>query len=183
MNLSTNLPLLALATLALASAAIAQPLGRGPGGPFGLLAMDTNGDGKLTRAEFDAGQRAHFAEIDTNKDGAATPEEFRKFHEAKRAEMSKIRFDAIDKDKNGQLSQAELSAAKDDKAGPEGRGGHHGRGKERGDHDKRGGDDDAKPVSFTEFSARGVEAFTHADANKDGTITISELQALKPGKL
>ena len=187
MNLSTNLPLLALATLALAGAAAAQPPGpgpgRGPGGPFGLLAMDTNGDGKLTRAEFDAGQRAHFAEIDTNKDGTATPEEFRKFHETKRAEMSKIRFDAIDKDKNGQLSQAELAAAKEDKAGPDGPRGHHGRGRDHDVHGKRGGDDDAKPLSFTEFSARGLEGFTRADANKDGTVTITELQGLKTSKL
>ena len=186
MNFSTKLPLLALATLALAGAAAAQPPGPGPGrghgGPFGLLAMDTNADGKLTRAEFDAGQRARFAEIDTNKDGTATPEEFRKFHETERAEMSKIRFDDADKDKNGQLSQSELAAAKDDKAGPDGPRGHHGRGKERGEHGRRGGDDDAKPVSLTEFSARGIEAFTHADANKDGTVTIAELQALKPGK-
>lgn len=181
MNLPTKLPLLALATLALVGAAVAQPPGRGPGGggPFGLLAMDTNGDGKLTRAEFDAGQRAHFAEIDTNKDGKATPEEFRKFHDAKRAEMSKIRFDAADKDKNGQLSQAELADARDGKGGRDGMRGHHGR---RGEHGQRGGDDDAKPVSFTEFSARGIEAFTRADANKDGTVTISELQALKPGQ-
>ena len=50
MHLSTQLPLLALATLALAGAAAAQPPGRGPGGPFSLLAMDTNADGKLTRA-------------------------------------------------------------------------------------------------------------------------------------
>ena len=183
MHLSTQLPLLALATLALAGAAAAQPPGRGPGGPFSLLAMDTNADGKLTRAEFDAGQRAHFAEIDTNKDGTAAPEEFRKFRETKRAEMSKIRFDAIDKDKNGQVSQAELAAANDDKAGPEGPRGHHGRGRDHGAHGKRGGDDAAKPVSFTEFSARALEGFTRADANQDGTVTISELQALKPGKL
>ncbi len=191
MNFSTKLPLIALATLALAGAAVAQPPGGpGPGGrhggPFGLLAMDTNADGKLTRAEFDAGQRARFAEIDANKDGSATPEEFRKFHEAKgaemKAELSKARFEALDKDKNGQLSPAEMAAGpgKDGRDGP--RGEHRQHGKDRGEHGRRGGDDDAKPVSFTEFSARGAEAFTHADANKDGTVTIAELQALKPGK-
>ncbi len=184
MNFSTKLPLIALAILALAGAAVAQPPGGpGPGGrhggPFSLLAMDTNADGKLTRAEFDAGQRARFAEIDANKDGSATPEEFRKFHEAKgaemKAELSKARFEALDKDKNGQLSPAEMAAG----PGKDGRGGPRG---EHRQHGRRGGDDDAKPVSFTEFSARGAEAFTRADANKDGTVTIAELQALKPGK-
>lgn len=186
MNFSTKLPLLALAAAAFAGVAYAQPPGpgRGHGGPFGLLAMDSNGDGKLTRAEFDAVQRANFAQIDVNKDGTATPEEFKTFHEAKRAEMSKIRFDALDRDKNGQLSEGELAAAKDHRAGPgEHRGGHRGghrRGKYDGGHGKRDGD--AKPVSLTEFSARGVEAFTRADGNKDGTVTIAELQAMKSGK-
>ena len=56
--------IIAAATLALfAGAASAQPpgedgpRGRGPGG-FGLLEFDTNADGKLTKAEFDAAQRA-----------------------------------------------------------------------------------------------------------------------------
>jgi len=186
MNLPIKLPLIALVTAALAGAAVAQPPGsgpgRGPGGAFGLLALDANGDGKLTRTEFDAGQRARFAELDANKDGTATPEEFKTFHDSKRAEMSKIRFQAADSDKNGQLSQAEIAAAKDAKASPDGPRGHHGHGKGRGDHGKRGGAD-AKPVSLTEFSARGLEAFTRADANKDGTVTITELQAMKPGKL
>ena len=188
MKLTNKLPLIALAAVALAGAAIAQPPGhgRGPGGPFGLLAMDSNADGKLTRSEFDAGQRTRFAEIDTNKDGTATPEEFKAFHDANRAEMSKVRFNAVDTDKNGQLSQAELAAAKDAKGGPDGsRGEHRGErhhGKDRGEHGKRGGPD-AKPVSLTEFSAPGVDAFNRADANKDGVVTITELQALKPGKL
>ena len=30
-------------------------------------------------------------------------------------------------------------------------------------------------------SARGIEAFTRADANKDNTVTIAELQALPAG--
>ena len=194
MKLTNKLPLLALAAVALAGAAIAQPPGpggpgRGPGGPFGLLAMDSNGDGKLTRAEFDAGQRARFAEIDVNKDGTATPEEFKALHDAKRAEMSKVRFDAVDTDKNGQLSQAELAAAKDDKDDKGGadsrRGEHRGErhhGKDRAEHGRRGGPD-AKPVTLAEFTASGVEAFTRADTNKDGTVTVTELQALKPGKL
>ncbi len=186
MNLPTRMPLIALVAIALAGAAVAQPAGRagrGPGGAFGLLAMDANGDGKLTRAELDASQRTRFAVFDANKDGTATPDEVKAFHEAKRAEMSKVRFETIDKDKNGQLSQAEVSSAKADKAGRDGPRGERRRGKERSERGKRGGYDNAKPVSLTEFSARGVEAFTRADANKDGTVTISELQAMKPGKL
>lgn len=35
----------------------------------GLAQFDTDGDGRITRAEFDAGTRASFARIDTNHDG------------------------------------------------------------------------------------------------------------------
>lgn len=51
----------AVAASALVSVAIAQPPGRGPGAAgFALLQHDANGDGRLTRAEFDAAQRARF---------------------------------------------------------------------------------------------------------------------------
>jgi EF hand len=39
-------------------------------------------------------------------------------------------------------------------------------------------DGDGK-LTFAEFSARTAEAFTRADGNKDGTVTIAELQAMK----
>ncbi|HOZ26257.1 MAG TPA: hypothetical protein PK080_02805 [Hyphomonadaceae bacterium] len=195
--------IIAAATLALfAGAASAQPPGqdgprsRGPGG-FGLLEFDTNADGKLTKAEFDAAQRARFNKIDANKDGTATREEFQVARKAeaegRRAEMSKVRFTELDKDKSGQLSQAEFAAGapgREGDKGPRGRGGpggHGGRGadidgpdgaKHAGPHEA---DQDGK-VTFAEFSARGAEAFSRADANKDGTITVAELQALKPGR-
>jgi hypothetical protein len=35
-------------------------------------------------------------------------------------------------------------------------------------------------LTFAEFSARPTEAFTRADANSDGTVTIRELQTLRP---
>ncbi|TWI10556.1 hypothetical protein [Aerolutibacter ruishenii] len=35
----------------------------------GMAMMDANKDGKVTRAEFDAGHAAMFARMDTNKDG------------------------------------------------------------------------------------------------------------------
>ena len=203
--------IIAAATLALfAGAASAQPpgedgpRGRGPGG-FGLLEFDTNADGKLTKAEFDAAQRARFNKIDANKDGTATSEEFQTSRkadaEARRAEMSKVRFAALDTDKSGQISPAEFAAAG---PGRDGYKGHH-----RGDRDgrkgagpgpdgprrasadgpdavKRAGPQDADrdgKVTFAEFSARGAEAFARADTNKDGTVTISELQTLRPGRI
>jgi len=194
--------LLAVATLALAAgAASAQPpapadaphgLGRGPAG-FGLLEFDANADGKLTKAEFDAAQRARFTEIDVNKDGTATAEEFQTVRkakgEARRAEMTRTRFAALDTDKNGQVSQSEFAAGS---ARPDGYKGprHGGRGPGMAGRPgldgaklpgQRDADADGK-MTFAEFSAPGAEAFARADTNKDGTVTITELQAVKPGR-
>ena len=107
------------AALVLTGAAVAQlpgpPLLRGDHGPggFGLLEFDRNTDGKLTRAEFDAGQRARFDEIDANRDGSATREEMQASFEARRARAEKDRFAVLDTDKNGQLSQSEFDAGRD----------------------------------------------------------------------
>lgn len=189
------LPLTAIVlALAAGSAAIAQqpsppPLkgGHGPGG-FGLLEFDKNADGKLTKAEFEAGQRARFNEIDGNKDGFTTRDEMRALFEARQGNAGKERFAAFDTDKNGQLSESEFAAARERGPGPDGPrmrlGGPGGPGGPDGFG--RGGrlgpdaDNDGK-ISFAEFSARGSEAFTRADANKDGTVTIAELQALPRG--
>ena len=43
---------------------------RGHEGGCGMAMMDTNKDGKVTRAEFDATHAGMFTRIDTNKDGA-----------------------------------------------------------------------------------------------------------------
>lgn len=188
---------------ALAGLAIAQPPGRAPDAGFGIFALDANADGKVERSELVASQKARFDVIDTNRDGQAQPEEFKAFHEQARAahaqEAAASRFAALDKDGSGQISQAEFSAAMQERgdrtggrrgpgrdismSGPAGGPGKGGRGpdavKERG---VRGDVDADGKVSFTEFSARALAAFDRADTNKDGVVTISELQASRPGR-
>jgi hypothetical protein len=112
------------AALVVVGAADAQ---RGPGGPpmggpgfgggFGLLQFDANNDGKLTRAEFDAGQKARFNEADANKDGFVTPDEMRA---AMMKRMADMRFASMDTDHNGQISKAEFEAAMPKPGGPDG---------------------------------------------------------------
>ncbi len=188
---------------ALAGLAIAQPPGRGPAGGFGLLALDANADGKVERAELAATQRARFDAIDVNRDGQATPDELKAFHEQARAkhmqEAAAGRFAGLDKDGSGQISQTEFTAGLE--SGREKAGGHRGPGREvsmrspAGGPGKHGrgpdgpglggprGDADADgKISFAEFSARGVEAFDRADTNKDGVVTIAELQASGPAR-
>ncbi len=62
--------------------------GKGPGGPGGPGQMffkrfDLNGDGKVTKAEFDKASAKFFAKMDANKDGVITRDEFRKGWEAR----------------------------------------------------------------------------------------------------
>ena len=174
-----------------------------PGGLFGLLEFDANGDGKLTRAEFDAAQHARFNEIDANKDGFITPDEFRAYREKAHADAEAARFQIMDADHNGQISKAEFDAASkilDEEHrpwlpgpggpggsdfGPPGRshGGPHGADGKPGDTDPpgRGGPQRAGAdgkISFEEFSSRAAEAFARADLNKDNIVTIAELQTL-----
>ncbi len=73
-----------------------------------LQALDTNGDGKISREEAaqSKGLAKHFDQIDTNKDGFLTREEFA----AQRAKMAAASLKAVDKDGDGRISRAEADA-------------------------------------------------------------------------
>ena len=86
---------IAIAALALPALVLAQPSGADSGGPgkgqkFAerFKKADTNGDGKLTRAEAESGGMKmvarNFDAIDTNKDGFVTPAEIRTAMEKRR---------------------------------------------------------------------------------------------------
>lgn len=186
-----------LGAASLAGLALAQPPGapHAPGSQgFGLVAFDANADGKISRAELDTAQRTRFEAIDANRDGFATPEEFTAAHEKDRAarhtQMIDSRFAALDKDGNQSISKAEFSTGLTPPEGAQsgqGRGGP-GRG-DRGPHGADGkpgrigpdADGDGK-VSLAEFSSRAVEGFNRADTNKDGVVTIAELQSSRPAR-
>lgn len=62
------------------------------GGGMRMMRMaDTNKDGTITRAEFDAGVQAMFTRLDTDRNGTVTPEERKAAHEAMRAQMRQTR--------------------------------------------------------------------------------------------
>ncbi|OYX51989.1 MAG: hypothetical protein B7Y97_03785 [Sphingomonas sp. 32-66-10] len=69
--------------------------GRGPGGPGGpAMAMkkaDTNGDGAISKAEFDAMSAQRFAKLDTNKDGKIDATEMQAQRDKARDAMKKMR--------------------------------------------------------------------------------------------
>lgn len=126
--------------------------GDGPGGrgPSHMVQkLDTDKDGSVSKAEFQARRDADFAAADANKDGTVSPAEMKAYHERKieerKAEMEKRQFDRLDANKDGKISKDEFESAgmfdkldknKDGKISPDemrwhgkgGRGGHGGHG-------------------------------------------------------
>lgn len=148
----TILMLSAVATLASASMAAAQPH---HGGRF--VKMDTNGDGVVTLQEFEGGALAHFDKTDTNKDGKVTPEERKAAFEAFKAERKA----------NGERADR----------GPRGERGDKGPRGHRGECGPRGGHPDAdKTITKAELSAKMKEHFAKLDKNNDGKLTEDELK-------
>lgn len=91
-------PVLALLALSLfATPALAEEH-KGPGGPGGrpgpdhfIKKIDTDKDGKVSKAEWNAKGDAMFNDSDTNKDGFITRDEAEAFHAKKREEWKSKR--------------------------------------------------------------------------------------------
>lgn len=68
---------------------------RGPGGPgnpaMAMKKADTNGDGAISKAEFDAQSAERFAKLDTNKDGKIDAAEMQAQRDKARDAMKKMR--------------------------------------------------------------------------------------------
>ncbi|WP_154654677.1 EF-hand domain-containing protein [Solimonas variicoloris] len=92
-------PVVALLLAALALPAAAQPPADAPGGAR-MKAVDTDGDGAISRDEAAAALHAEFRRLDRDHDGALREDEF----VAARLE----RFSAADADGDGKLTRAEL---------------------------------------------------------------------------
>lgn len=170
--------LIVVSALVVGLAATASAQGQGPGpraAGFGLFAFDTNADGRLTRVEFDAAQKARFDALDSDRNGVITAQERRAVMEAQREAAKAARFAALDTDGDGKLSPAELDNAR----GAYPRAGRRGPDRARfgGPGAARGGGAD---LTFAAFSERAGRAFEAADTNKDGVVTIAEVQALRP---
>ncbi len=112
-----SLPLMILLLLA-ASPALAAP-GPTTDAPrpgrqtSGIMRYDTNKDGFVDRAEWDAGQEARFKELDANHDGKLTKEEL--FAQSRSTsdrgtERQEAFFRRMDRDHDGVVSKDEFMA-------------------------------------------------------------------------
>tara|TARA_R110000824_G_scaffold43116_4_gene126547 strand:+ start:474 stop:956 length:483 start_codon:yes stop_codon:yes gene_type:complete len=112
------------------------------GGPDGehMKAMDTNGDGDISKEEVQAFRATMFNAADANQDGALTLDEMIAHHDTmeaqRKAERQARMFEKLDTDANGTVSAAEFAARPMMKD-------HRGKSGRRGD--RRGPDAPAAP--------------------------------------
>lgn len=154
MTRKMTLTMASVLALAVAAGAVqAQDRAPAPGKPVfeGMISqLDTDGDGKISRAEFEAPRLERLKAMDPNGDGILTLEEMKTQaveQAVKRAEaMAERRFKALDVDGDGKVTAAEALLAQD--------------GKDRPGHD--------------------LMAFERMDTDKDGYLSTEELRQHKP---
>ena len=158
-----------LAALILASAGVAVAQ-QAPARP---MRADTDGDSRLSRAEF-VGQRVQrLSAIDSNQDGSITVDERRAGMQARMAARADARFDRLDANDDGSVSRAEFDAARETRADRGQRPMRAHRGPGRGPRgmarmEARG------PVVIADVQARAEQAFARLDADQDGFVTAAE---------
>jgi len=183
-----------------AGLALAQDEGRERGGRHGIFQSDSNSDGVLTRAEFDAGRDAMFARLDADNNGALTREEMHAqrgghrggrghrgggMHMLARADANNDgnitrdeflarpieHFNRLDANNDGVISAAERPQRRERGEGGE-------RHERRADWPNPDTDGDGS-FSRAEFSAMGANMFERLDANDDGQVTQEEARAAR----
>ena len=173
-----------------ATTATEKPMRGGKGG--GMMMLDANKDGTITRAEATTAASTQFARMDANKDGKIDQAD----RQAMRAQMKTRAFDKLDANDDGAVSQTEFGNAGADRAnrapradGDEMRGERKGR---RGGHGGMGGrgfggrgmggnadTNGDKAISAAEFQTAALTRFDAMDGNKDGSVTKAEMDTAR----
>jgi hypothetical protein len=97
-----------------------EPVGAGHGKPIFIATYDSDGDGAVTRVEFDSGRSEGFAQRDADGNGLIDAKEYAAEFEARLTTTSKTerdaqmqqtheRFVVLDDDKDGAMSPAEFA--------------------------------------------------------------------------
>lgn len=168
-----------LAVLTAGSAMAQQAQMRGARG-------DTDGDGRISRAEFVDGRIAGLTAIDANRDGSISAEERRSGMDTRRNQRVSARFETLDTDGNGAVSREEFTAARQmrgDRAeggARHGMRGHRGHRGGRGHGGARGDGSEARgPLAIADVQTRLTARFDRVDSNHDGFITTEEHTAAR----
>lgn len=156
----------------------------------GHMRADTDGDSRLSKAEFVDARIAPLVAMDADRDGAVTPAERAAARQARAAAAATRRFDKLDADKDGVVSRAEFEAAapraRRDRTGTRAR--HHGArqvarraGPRAAESGPAAGQARAAPAAIViaEVRARAEAAFDRLDADKDGFLVRTEIQAAR----
>ncbi len=118
-------------------------------------AFDTDRDGRLTRAEYDAGRAARFAATDTDRDGTLSETEYVGEYTARlerRLAASSDPEDRKTEERQRQTRQAKVRFGVLD-----------------ADHDKR--------ISRAEYDRVGSRSFDEQDSDRDGIVTAADRPA------
>lgn len=192
-------PALIITTVAIGSSALAKPGPRGFAGPRGplvslLAKADSDGDGKVTRAEARQAHTKHFNAMDANSDGVITQTERQQQWEKWRQEAQRERMAREDANKDGRLSRDEadmrprrferldsnsdgfLTLAELQAAGPPG-----GKAARLGARAARHDADGDGRVTRQEAQDGFDTMFARRDVDKDGALSKEELRARGPG--
>ena len=145
-----------------------------------MAALDTNGDGAVSRDEAKSSEwlAGKFDGVDANKDGRLEKSEFSAYREARHADMKARgdeRWKAADTDGNGSLSRDEAQASSS----------WMGERFDTLDTDKNGAltreeMHAARKQGHERMREHAVERFKAADANDDGGIDLAEAQTAMP---
>lgn len=129
---------------------------------------DTDGDGRISQAEFVARRVARLTAADANGDGTVTREELRARAMAHRAQRAETRFTRLDTNGDGAISREEFTAPRPAQT-REDRRGHRPR---MARHAVARG-----PVVIAEARAKSEQAFARLDTDRDGYVTSTEVRA------
>jgi Ca2+-binding EF-hand superfamily protein len=154
--------------VALGATAFAQtgPGAKSPGERFRTQffdRLDSNRDGRITKAEYEASRAAEFKAADKNGDGFVSRDEFAAYDDQRRGDFVDRMFARLDKNNDGKLDAAELAA---------------GRGT-RGDKAERGEKSDRAERGERRGNRVGRIDFERADAGRKGYLTLEDLTKLR----
>ncbi|MCS6622983.1 hypothetical protein N0B44_08685 [Roseibacterium beibuensis] len=171
----------ALAALTLAAAGGAAMAQQSPERPQArTLRADTDGDQRLSRAEFVQARVQRLSAADADHDGSVTRDEMRAAAQARFAARADARFERLDADDDGVISKSEFDARRERRAearverGP--RRSHRGQQRRLARAERvaaRG------PIVIAEAQARAETGFARLDANQDGFVTVAERRAVR----